>query len=756
MPPGAAINGSPPSTRRAFSRPPISLALIGLVTLLTAGTGVMLGAVAWREKHAGSRALVDGAMAQAARMTADHAAEFLRHAENTVRLGPNLVAQGTLDPNDFRALGEYALGVLRANPQLAWVSYGDRTDRFVGAWRDGIEVFLNRSFPRGGGIRLEEDRVLPDGRRERVRESNDHGYRPRERAFYRLAETRRDVSWTEPYRFFNGGLGITCALPLLDRAGAVRGVFTVDLSLDGLSRFVSELRVSPRGRVFIAAGPSQLVAAPGGVDASGRMQWDDGALVGEVLKNLRESIAGAHAFEHAGERFLGRAAAFKVGDREWVTAVVVPERDYTAAIDAQAWRAAALGLLALLVAVGGGVVLVRWIAQPLRELGAQARRIREGDLDVAIVPRSRDEIGTLAKTMAEMVQGLRDRDFIRDVLGRYVSPELAEQCVRDRGALRLGGEVRTVSILMSDLRGFSGLSERLGPEVMIGLLNRYLGRMTPVILQHRGTINEFIGDAILVLFGAPFERPDDAERAVRCAWAMQRAMASFNRESQRQGLPSLVMGIAVHSGPVVAGNIGSQDRMKYGVVGPAVNLTGRIESLTIGPQILVSQETLDRVRPLVTVGPGTAVAVKGVPEPVTVYEVKSVLGEEALEASDDGGPLADVDLPAIARIVGESKRIDETRHPVRIARIGRGGVEFVAGTSLPTTHPDLKLAIDFGDGGSSEGSYVRVAAREPSGLGSSGALVRAVFTSLAAEDLGHIDRLIAAAAARTGADTPAA
>ena len=119
-----------------------------------------------------------------------------------------------------------------------------------------------------------------------------------------------------------------------------------------------------------------------------------------------------------------------------------------------------------------------------------------------------------------MVQGLRDRDFIRDVLGRYVSEELAEQCVRDRGALRLGGEVRTVSILMSDLRGFSGLSERLGPERMIGLLNRYLGAMTPVILGHRGTINEFIGDAILVLFGAPFERPDDAERAVRCAWAM--------------------------------------------------------------------------------------------------------------------------------------------------------------------------------------------------------------------------------------------
>ena len=271
---------------------------------------------------------------------------------------------------------------------------------------------------------------------------------------------------------------------------------------------------------------------------------------------------------------------------------------------------------------------------------------------------------------------------------------------------------------------------------MIGLLNRYLGAMTPVILQHRGTINEFIGDAILVLFGAPFERPDDAERAVRCAWAMQRAMAGFNAESQALGLPSLVMGIAVHSGQVVAGNIGSQDRMKYGVVGPAVNLAGRIESLTVGPQILLSQATLDRVRPLVTVGPGSQVAVKGVPEPVTVYALRGVAGEEGMAAPDEGETLVEVDLPAVARVVGEGKRVDETASPVRVIRIGRSAVEFVASAALPTTHADLKLAIDFGDGGATDGSYVRVAAREPSDrLGPAGTRVRAVFTSLAEADL---------------------
>jgi class 3 adenylate cyclase len=753
MPEASHVDGARPAMRGGtFRRPPISLALVGLVTLLTAGTGAALGGLAWREKHAGSRALVEGAMAQTARMTADHAADFVRHAESTVRLGPELVARRLLDPEDFRALGEFALGVLRANPQLTWVSYGDRADRFVGAWREGSgQVYLNRSFPREGRIRLEEDRVLPDGRRERVRESDDHRYRPHEQTFYRLAATRRGISWTEPYRFYDGALGVTCAMPLLDAAGAVRGVFTVDLSLEGLSRFVGGLNVSRRGRALIATGDGRLVAAPSGVDAADLTTREDAELVGEVVKDLRASITTGYSFMRGGERYLARAAAFPIGDREWFTAVVVPERDYTAAIEAQTWRAAGLGALALALAAGAGIVLVRWIAQPLRELGAQARRIREGDLDVAIVPRSRDEIGALAGTMAEMVQGLRDRDFIRDVLGRYVSPELAEQCVRDRGALRLGGEVRTVSILMSDLRGFSGLSERLGPEKMIALLNRYLGAMTPVILAHRGTINEFIGDAILVLFGAPFERPDDAERAVRCAWAMQRAMAAFNTESAARGLPPLVMGIAVHSGSVVAGNIGSPDRMKYGVVGPPVNLAGRIESLTIGAQILLSEATLARVRSVVTVGPGIQVAVKGVPQPVTVYELTGVAGEPPIERPGGDDALAPVDLPGVALVVGEGKRIDERRHPVRVTGIGRDAVELIAGDALPASALDLKLLVDFGDGGAGIGSYVRVAAREDASRpGLSGTRIRAVFTSLEESDRAHIEALLQAAAAGAG------
>jgi sigma-B regulation protein RsbU (phosphoserine phosphatase) len=615
-------------------RPPFTLALVGLVVLLTGLTGGVIGGLAWHEQRERSRLLVDAAMAQAARLTAAHAGRVLEDAEGAARLGPQLVEQGQLDPADDRALERYTLAVLRAHPTLSWVSYGDRSDRFVGAWRDTKgTVYLNRSRPVGDRIRLEEDRVRPDGRREVGRRSDDHGYRPTTRPYFRAAAAARGLVWTEPYEFYaGGGMGITCAAPLLDGAG-VRGVFTVDFSLDRLAGALEELEVSPRGRVFIATRQGALLVGRRGSGAT-RAEVIDAELAAATARAAPPSET-AFTFEHQGARYLGRAMPLHVGDLRWLVDVIVPEGDFTDRIDAQARVFVLLGVTALLIALGGGVLLARWIAQPLRELAQLARRIRQGELDVTATPRSRDEIGVLTRAMGDMVKALRDRDFIRATFGRYVSPELAERALRDRRTLQLGGELREVTMLMSDLRGFSELSESLGPTAMIGLLNRYFAAMTPVIVQHGGVIDEIIGDAIFVLFGAPFARPDDAERAVRCAWAMQEALAAFNVDNQRRGLPELTMGIGLHLGTVVAGTIGSPERVKYGVVGPAVNLLARIQALTVGGEILLSGALLRRVGTVATAGDGRAERVKGASEPVTVHRLLGVAtpGEAPLTSS---------------------------------------------------------------------------------------------------------------------------
>src|SRR5262245_49299290 len=197
-------------------------------------------------------------MTQAARLVATHTARFLQSAESSARLGPTLVAERRLDPNDFHAVEVFVLGVLRAHPELTWVSYGDRDDRFVGARRaaDG-DIYINKSFPVGERlerIRLEEDQLLANGLRVPFRRAEDNGYRPGARPSFRRAAAHRNLPWTEPYEFYSsGGPGLTCAMPLLDAAGAVRGVFTVDFSLARLAEFLDEVEVSPHGRVLIAA-----------------------------------------------------------------------------------------------------------------------------------------------------------------------------------------------------------------------------------------------------------------------------------------------------------------------------------------------------------------------------------------------------------------------------------------------------------------------------------------------------------------------
>jgi adenylate cyclase len=622
----------PRFVRRLGRRPSFSLMLVVLVVALTGLTGATIGGLAWLEQRARSRVIVDAAMAQAARLASANTARFLRAAESAAALGTELVDHHQLDPDDDLALERFVLAVLDTHPDFTWASYGGRDDRFVGARRDAVgDVFVNRSFPMADGrIRLEEDRVLPGDVRVPFRRSSDHGYRPRERPYFRAAEARRGVAWTEPYDFFaGGGLGITCASPVLDRAGRVLGVFTVDFSLGRLAGFLEAVQVSPNGRVFLATREGRLIAAQRR-DAVTSVAED--ALLRPIADRIGDEAESAFELEHAGERYLGRAVSMPVGGLGWLAEVVVPEADYTEQVDAEARRTLVLGLAALGLALTAGVATARWIARPLRELAALARRVRRGQLDVPAVPRSRDEIGVLARAIADMVQALRDRDFVRDALGRYVSPELAERCLRDPGALSLGGEARDVVILMSDLREFTELSERLGPETMIDLLNRYLSRMTSVILAHGGMINEFIGDAILVLFGAPFGRPDDADRAVRCAWAMQEAMTELNEANRQLGLPELAMGIGLHRGRVVTGNIGGRDRVKYGVVGPPVNLAARIQAVSRGGEILLTDAVVSHAAGVAHLGPARSLRLKGTAAPVTLYPMLALVKGDGVES----------------------------------------------------------------------------------------------------------------------------
>ena len=226
---------------------------------------------------------------------------------------------------------------------------------------------------------------------------------------------------------------------------------------------------------------------------------------------------------------------------------------------------------------------------------------------------------------------------VHSAFERYTSPEIADFVLTTPDGEKQGGKSLEVSILMSDLRGFTAISQRLPSGDLINMVNHYFGEMAAVIQRHRGTIIEFLGDGIFVVFGAPQEFSDHAEAAVSCAIEMQNAMAGVNAWNLEHGYPELDMGIGIHSGPVIAGNIGSDQKMKYGCIGETCNLAGRLESFCLGGQIHISEETRKRIRTEVRTGRKSSFMPKGGREEMTFCSVTGIGKKQLRSGEEDTG-----------------------------------------------------------------------------------------------------------------------
>jgi sigma-B regulation protein RsbU (phosphoserine phosphatase) len=275
-----------------------------------------------------------------------------------------------------------------------------------------------------------------------------------------------------------------------------------------------------------------------------------------------------------------------------------------------------------------GVYFAASISGPLRRLQQGVKEVGEGNFAVAVPEKGVREVVHLAQSFNRLGEQLTDymakRDFIRDTFGRYVTQEVVKLLLESKEALELGGETREVTLLISDLRGFTALTADMDPAEVISFLNRYLSRMIEILLDHGAVIDEIMGDGILAFFGAPEPMEDHPLKAVACALAMQAAMDGVNAKNHAEGLPHLEMGIAVNTGAVVVGNIGSERRTKYSVVGAGVNLAARIEAYAVGGQVLLGPATYQRVQPHIKAGESMDVAMKGVPGRTTLREVVGV------------------------------------------------------------------------------------------------------------------------------------
>ena len=328
------------------------------------------------------------------------------------------------------------------------------------------------------------------------------------------------------------------------------------------------------------------------------------------------------------------------------------------------------------------------------ELGANDYIMKP--LDLVVVPaRVRTQLALKrASDEAKMLAGqLEARNvLIRNVFGRYVATEVVDKLLASPEALKFGGELRTVTVLVADLRGFTLISEGpITPAQIVQMLNNYLGAMTKIIADHHGIVDEILGDGMLAFFGAPSEQPDHARRAVACAVAMQQAMESVNVYNQTNGLPELSMGIGIHTGEAIVGNIGSETRSKYSVVGKHVNLAARIESCCCGNQILITEATLLHAGAIVRIDGQTSVRPKGLAQPVTVYEAGGIAGtyNSFLPRHTDALQTLSQAVTVDCAIVDE-KSISEEKFTGRITKLSAKGAEIVTTRAVP---PLTNIAI---------------------------------------------------------------
>jgi len=294
----------------------------------------------------------------------------------------------------------------------------------------------------------------------------------------------------------------------------------------------------------------------------------------------------------------------------------------------------------------------------------------------------------------ERFQTTIQRDHIRSVFGRYLSQEVVDEILSKPDGLALAGETREVTILVSDLRGFSIIASRTRPEQVIEILNTYFSPMLDIISQYGGTVNELMGDGILAFFGAPFLGSDDPERAVACALVMQERMVQVNEELMAKGLPALSMGIGLNTGSLVVGNIGSEKRAKYAAVGRAINEAFRIESFTVGGQVLISPTTFERVASVAVTGREIEAAFKGAEESMILREVTGLKGKHQISLPAGRNP----ELQTLARPLAvrcyplEGKALGKEGIPARVLKLGGNSCEVSAETRLDL-HADYKIEL---------------------------------------------------------------
>ena len=562
--------------------------------------------------------------------------------------------QGAVDPHDVERSTAVYLPVLKSHPQISSLATGDERGYGyrIGAENDDFLVRINDAGTPGTPAKF--TLVSRDGAVVRRYEKPDD-YDPRKRPWFADAKraleaagspAKTEVGWSEPFILNTSRLpGIAATLPFEDAKGGVYFA-TFNVMLTKLSDFTVALRPTPNGAAIVLTDAGEVIGFPAGEawatkeSRAALLKEKDGKMRMPGLAELRSRELTAAGGEFLLARRLGgRASArFEVDDAGWRVAfrpyalggerriwigVTIPETDFLGEVMRQRRNILLVSAASLLAAAVVALVLARVYARPMAQLVEASDRMTL--LDLTPGPPVRSHL-LEAHRLAEAQERMRGA---LDSFARYVPTAVVRELLRRGEAARLGGMEQPITVMFSDIRNFTPMSERLTPDELSRHLGEYFGGVMAAIAGAGGVVDKMIGDAVMSLFGAPTPHADHAAQAVRGALACDRWLAEFEARCLREGRPPLVTHFGLSSGEAFVGNVGSADRLNYTALGDVVNLASRLEGVckAYGVRILCSDAVRAAAGEAFVWRCVDRVAVRGKRAPVAIHEPLGAAGE---------------------------------------------------------------------------------------------------------------------------------
>jgi adenylate cyclase len=626
--------------------------IIALVTVLLI-TVAVVGISSYRNSTFALRELSSQILEQTSQRIDQHITTILDVAVSQSTTYEDLMNNGALDPNDYVGMTQAFLGSLRANRHLSYLSFGTERGEYwhVQRRKDG-DILVQYLLDEGGRVVLTDHRPLPGGELEEVFRDEQTTRDPRVRPYYHAGKEAGRQTWTETYIFFaQAGLldipGVTRATPIY-RDGALVGVMTADFDLAALSQFLRELQVGSSGFAFILElrkdGSRRVIAHPDdslltrpvdaadpgagreGINADefadSRVRAFDERLAGDLRAAPTEALTLVD-LALDGTEYLGGYRKLSGHELDWIIGMMMPRSDVMGSVYANTRTTVITVLAGIVIAILLALWLSAAIASTLRELAEDSESIGRFELESKEPKQSYlVEVRQLAVALEEMKTGLRS-------FKKFVPAELVRGLLASGEEARLGGQRREISIYFSDLAGFTSIAEKMPADELVELLGQYLGEMTDQILSMGGTVDKYIGDAIMAFWGAPKAREDHPLVACQAALANQQRLRALRAAWAERDWPKLRQRIGIHTGEAVVGNFGSESRLDYTAIGDSVNLASRLEGLNshYGTEIMLSETTYAAVADDVVARPLDRVKVKGRGAGILVYELVGLRGE---------------------------------------------------------------------------------------------------------------------------------